>query len=64
MSGLRNTGIYLWKADPSLPQQVYLRIQAVDRAGNVQEHRLDLPINLRGLTPRGRIQGFRPIDPK
>ncbi len=63
VTGLRNTGIYLWKADPSLPQQVYLRIQAVDRAGNVQEHRLDLPINLRGLTPRGRIQGFRPIDP-
>ncbi len=65
VTGLRNTGIYLWKADPNLPQQVYLRIQAVDRAGNVQEHRLDLPINLRGrLTPRGRIQGFRPIDPK
>lgn len=64
VNGLRNTGIYLWKADPNLPQQVYLRIQAVDRAGNVQEHRLDLPINLRGLTPRGRIQGFRPIDPK
>lgn len=64
VTGLRNTGIYLWKADPNLPQQVYLRIQAADRAGNVQEHRLDLPINLRGLTPRGRIQGFRPIDPK
>ena len=64
VTGLRNTGIYLWKADPNLPQQVYLRIQAVDRAGNVQEHRLELPINLRGLIPRGRIQGFRPIDPK
>ncbi len=63
-TGLKNTGIYLWKADPNLPQHVYLRIQAVDRAGNVQEHRLELPINLRGLTPRGRIQGFRPIDPK
>ncbi len=61
-AGLRNTGIYLWKADPGLPQQVYIRIQAVDRAGNTDEHRLELPINLRGLTPRGRIQGFRPIE--
>ncbi len=26
VTGLRNTGIYLWKADPNLPQQVYLRI--------------------------------------
>ncbi len=63
-SGLKNTGIYLWKADPSLPPLVYVRIQAIDRAGNVQEHRLELPINLRGLTPRGRIQGVRPIDTK
>lgn len=62
--GLPNSGSYLWKADPNLPQQVYLRIQAVDLAGNIEEHRLEMPINLRGLTPRGRIQGFRPIESK
>jgi hypothetical protein len=62
--GLPNSGSYVWKADPNLPQQVYLRIQAVDMAGNIEEHRLELPINLRGLTPRGRIQGFRPIEAK
>lgn len=62
-AGLRNSGLYLWKAAPSLPQHVFLRAQAVDKAGNVQEHRLELPINLRGMTPRGRIQGVRPIDP-
>jgi hypothetical protein len=61
-SGQSNSGIYLWKAEPGLPQQVYLRVQAVDRAGNMVEHCLDLPVNLRGLTPRGRIQGFRPLD--
>lgn len=63
-SGLRNSGLYLWKAAPDLPQHVFLRAQAVDKAGNVHEHRLELPINLRGMTPRGRIQGVRPIDPK
>lgn len=62
--GLRNTGTYLWKANPGLPPQVYLRIEAVDLGGNTGEHRLELPVNLGGLAPRGRIQGFRPIDPK
>jgi hypothetical protein len=62
--GLANNGRYLWRADPSLPQQVFLRVQAVDRAGNTSDHRLELPVSLRGLTPHGRIQGFRPIEAK
>ncbi len=61
-TGLKNTGIYLWKPPASLPEHVFLRLEAVDRAGNVGTHRLDLPINIQGLAPRGRIQGFRPIN--
>ncbi len=60
-SGLKNTGIYLWKADSNLPENIFLRLEAVDKAGNVGTHTLDLPINVQGLSPRGRIQGFRPI---
>ena len=60
-SGQANTGLYLWKATPNLPQRIYLKLEAVDKAGNIGVHRLDLPINTRGLGPRGRIQGFRPI---
>jgi hypothetical protein len=62
-SGLPNSGEYRWKPDPNLPNIVYLRVEAVDLAGNRATHQLDLPVDLRGLTPRGRIQGFRPIDP-
>ena len=61
-SGLKNTGIYLWKADSNLPENIFLRLEAVDKAGNVGTHTLDLPINVQGLSPRGRIQGFRPIS--
>lgn len=61
-SGLANSGIYLWKADPSLPEKIYLKLEAVDKAGNIGVHRLDLPIDIRGLAPRGVIQGFRPIE--
>lgn len=60
-SGLKNTGIYLWKADSNLPENIFLKLEAVDKAGNVGAHTLDLPINVQGLSPRGRIQGFRPI---
>ena len=60
-SGLKNTGIYLWKADSNLPENIFLKLEAVDKAGNVGVHTLDLPINVQGLSPRGRIQGFRPI---
>jgi hypothetical protein len=60
-NGLKNTGIYLWKADSNLPESIFLRLEAVDKAGNVATHTLDLPINVQGLSPRGRIQGFRPI---
>ncbi|MEZ6135966.1 MAG: hypothetical protein R3C53_13775 [Pirellulaceae bacterium] len=60
-TGLKDTGIYLWKADPNLPDRIYLKLEVVDKAGNIGAHRLDLPIDIRGLAPRGRIQGFRPI---
>ena len=61
-TGLANTGIYLWKASPSLPERIFLKLECVDKAGNIGAHRLDLPIDVRGLAPRGIIQGFRPIE--
>ena len=59
--GLRNTGRYVWPADPALPRSFYLRIDATDRAGNVSTEVLDEPIDARGFAPRARIQGFRPL---
>lgn len=60
-AGIENTGTYRWKASPSLPEKIFVRLECVDKAGNIGEHRLDVPIDTRGLGPRGRIQGFRPI---
>ncbi len=61
-SGVRNNSRYIWPADPSLPATIYLRLEAFDSAGNVGVHVLDTPIDVQGLAPRGRIQGFRPIQ--
>lgn len=60
-TGLHNDGFYAWAADPQLPRRVYLRVEAVDQAGNVGGETLDQPIALQGLAPRGRIRGFQII---
>ncbi|WP_372723424.1 hypothetical protein [Novipirellula sp.] len=61
-AGLRNDGDYVWPADPQLPRQLYLRIDATDNAGNMGSYVLDRPIDTQGLAPRARIRGFQPIS--
>jgi hypothetical protein len=58
--GARNNSRYVWTPDPGLPDRVYLRIEAVDAAGNVGTNQLDLPVDIQGASPRGRFQGVRP----
>jgi hypothetical protein len=59
--GQKNSGMYIWKPSPNLPSRIYLQLEVADKAGNVGVHRLDLPIDTKGLGPHGRIRGFRPI---
>ncbi|MEO9595285.1 hypothetical protein [Rhodopirellula bahusiensis] len=61
-AGLRNLGDYVWPADPQLPRQIYLRIDATDQSGNVGSYVLDQPVDTRGLAPRARIRAFRSIS--
>lgn len=60
-AGLENTGRYAWPADPRLPRQIYLRIEAVDRAGNMGIETTPKPISVEGLAPAVRIRGFQPV---
>jgi hypothetical protein len=60
--GARNAGRFVWPADARLPEKVYLRLEAIDAAGNIGAHQLDLPVDVQSAAPRGRIQGFRPIQ--
>lgn len=60
-AGLENRGGYVWPADPQLPRQIYLRIDATDLSGNNGSYVLDTPIDIQGLAPRARIRGFNPI---
>ena len=62
VGGLRNDGQYIWAADPNLPRQLYLRIDAIDEAGNRGVYLLDQPIDTQGLAPRAKIRGFQPLS--
>ncbi len=59
--GLRNQGEYVWKPGMDIPDQIFLRLEARDTAGNVRVHQLASPIDVSGLIPRGHIRGITPI---
>jgi hypothetical protein len=60
--GIRNQGRFVWPSNPNLPPTIYLKMEVLDLAGNGTTSTLDLPIQVEGIAPRGRIQGFRPLS--
>ena len=62
--GLRNEGRFVWKPQSNVPDQIYLRIDALDKAGNVGVHVLSQVIDVSGLVPRGTIRGVVPVRTK
>jgi hypothetical protein len=60
--GLRNDGRYVWKPTANVPDRVFLRLDALDRAGNRGTHSLSQAIDISGLVPRGTIQGVVPVE--
>jgi hypothetical protein len=57
-TSLKNSGRYVWPANPSLPPEIYIKIKAFDAAGNLAEHVMDIPVKVQGIAPRGRIHGI------
>ncbi len=59
-SDLPNTGRYDWHVDDRTPDYIFLRLEALDRAGNLGVDTLREPIRSSDLAPRGVIHGIRP----
>jgi hypothetical protein len=49
---LSNTGNYLWTMPKEVPVQIYLKVEAVDKAGNVGEAVTATPVNIDVAKPR------------
>jgi hypothetical protein len=57
-SGLENTGRYVWRIPNGTPYQFYVRVEAVDRAGNVGTAETPKPVIVDLSVPRGRLLGI------
>jgi hypothetical protein len=56
-AGLENTGQYAWRPDSRAPDQIYLRIEARDEAGNIGVFQMAQPIAVDRIRPKARIRG-------
>jgi hypothetical protein len=59
-AGLDNNGQFAWRPDSRIPDQVFLRIEARDEAGNVGAFETPQSITLDRKRPEGKIRGVRP----
>lgn len=59
-TGLENTGRYAWALDGGLPEQVFLRLEARDQAGNIEVYQSPQPVTLSRQAPPSRIRDVRP----
>jgi hypothetical protein len=60
--GIRNQGRFVWPSNPNLPPTIYLKMETMDLAGNITTSTLDIPVQVEGIAPRGKIRGFRPLN--
>lgn len=59
---LPNSGQFKWPVTNRIPKSVFLRIEAIDAAGNKNVHQTAQAVDLSGLNPRGMIRSVRPIN--
>ena len=60
-SGLENTGSFVWRLDNHAPDQVFVRFEVRDEAGNVGTDETRTPVLIDRQRPQGRIRGVRPV---
>jgi hypothetical protein len=53
-----NTGKYVWQMPSDVPYEVYVRVEARDRAGNVGSDHTARPVHVDMVRPRGTILGI------
>jgi hypothetical protein len=60
-AGLENAGSFVWRIDNHAPEQLYLRLEVRDEAGNVGADETRTPLLIDRQRPQGRIRGVRPM---
>jgi hypothetical protein len=60
VTGYKNEGLYRWALPTTLNGQVYLRVEASDKAGNVGRYDLPTPVALESGKQRVKVIGVGP----
>lgn len=61
-ANLENTGEFHWRLQRHLPERLFLRIEAVDQAGNVGVAVSPQPVHIEAPQPVGRLRGVRATE--
>jgi hypothetical protein len=57
VGGLENTGRYVWRIPPATPYRFHVRIEAVDKGGNVGRADTPKPVIVDLALPKGKLTG-------
>jgi hypothetical protein len=60
-AGLENSGQFVWRIDNRAPDDIFLRVEARDAAGNVGSDQSREAIHLATVRPSARIRYVRPV---
>lgn len=60
-SDLDNNGQYAWRLLRQVPEQLYLRLEVRDKAGNVTARQSAAPVSLNLPQPTGQFRNVRPV---
>jgi hypothetical protein len=61
---IANEGRYVWRMPEDLPFEIFLKVEAVDQAGNVGHDERKEPVNIDLSTPRARVTNVGVVTPK
>jgi hypothetical protein len=61
-SDLENNGQYAWRLLRQVPDRLYLRLEARDKAGNVTARQTAAPVSLDLPQPTGKFRNVRPVS--
>jgi hypothetical protein len=60
-TSIDNQGRFVWRLDDRVPDELFVRIEAVDDAGNVGRQVIDRPISVNRARPKAHIRDVRPV---
>jgi hypothetical protein len=63
-TGIENVGTYTWQVPPSTPSSFFVRVEAVDRAGNVDSSTTPAPVKIDLAQPNVTNVQLRPLPTK